>query len=88
MTSISSDFKSANQASLLATSYLLATATFTPLYGRLCNVLGRRGANQVAVLFTAIGCLGSGFSTNMPSLIAWRFVRSFFSLPNELWHVR
>ncbi|KAK4701613.1 hypothetical protein P7C70_g4616, partial [Phenoliferia sp. Uapishka_3] len=49
LTSISSEFDSANEASWLGTSYLLATATFTPLYGRLSNVLGRRGANQLAV---------------------------------------
>lgn len=76
MVSISSDFGSSNQASLLATGYLLATSTFTPLYGRLCNVLGRRGANQVAVCLTMIGTLGSGMSNSMTSLIVWRFVRA------------
>ena len=55
--------------------YLLATSTFTPLYGRLCNVLGRRGANQTAVFFAALGTLACGFSTNMEMLIAARFVR-------------
>ena len=54
--------------------YLLATSTFTPLYGRLCNVLGRRGANQTAVLFAALGTAACGFSTNMETLIAARFV--------------
>lgn len=74
MASISSEFGSSNQASLLATSYLLATSTFTPLYGRLSNVLGRRGANQLAIFLTASGTLGSGMSKNMTSLIVWRFV--------------
>ncbi|KAF8315407.1 vacuolar amino acid permease [Clavulina sp. PMI_390] len=74
MVSISSEFGSSNQASLLATAYLLAISTFTPLYGRLSNVLGRRGANQLAVFLTALGTLGSGLSKNMTSLIIWRFI--------------
>ncbi|KAI0074691.1 MFS general substrate transporter [Panus rudis PR-1116 ss-1] len=74
---ISSDFQKSEQASWLGTAYLLATCTFTPLYGRLCNVLGRRGANQTAVLFAALGTLACGFSTNMETLIAARFVRDY-----------
>lgn len=61
-------------------SYLLATATFTPLYGRLCNVMGRRGANQTAVIFAALGTAACGFSTNMETLIAARFVSSHLRL--------
>lgn len=56
--------------------YLLATCTFTPLYGRLCNVLGRKGANQVAMLFAGVGVLMCGLSTSMEMLIIARFVRS------------
>lgn len=54
--------------------YLLATCTFTPLYGRLCNVMGRRGANQAAVLFAGLGTLCCGMSSNMEMLIAARFL--------------
>jgi len=61
----------------LRPSYLLATCTFTPLYGRLCNVLGRKGASQVALLFASLGVLASGLSTSMEMLIASRFVRNF-----------
>ncbi|THH21457.1 hypothetical protein EW146_g100 [Bondarzewia mesenterica] len=71
---ISSEFHKSNQASWLGTSYLLATCTFTPLYGRLCNVMGRRGANQTAVLFAGLGTLACGLSNNMPMLIAARFL--------------
>ncbi len=42
VTDISSSFGSSNQSSWLGTSYLLSTATFTPLYGRLSDILGRR----------------------------------------------
>ncbi|OCH86179.1 MFS general substrate transporter [Obba rivulosa] len=72
--SISSEFNKSHQASWLGTAYLLATCTFTPLYGRLCNVMGRRGANQTAVLFAGIGTLACGLSGNMETLIAARFL--------------
>jgi len=66
-------------------SYLLATCTFTPLYGRLCNVLGRRGANRTALIFAAAGCVMCGLSQSMEMLIVARFVR--FSLSTaELAH--
>ncbi|CAL1703142.1 unnamed protein product [Somion occarium] len=71
---ISSDFQKSHQASWLGTAYLLATCTFTPLYGRLCNVMGRRGANQTAVFFAALGTAACGFSTSMETLIAARFL--------------
>ncbi|KAH8100375.1 MFS general substrate transporter [Cristinia sonorae] len=71
---ISSDFQKSHQASWLGTAYLLATATFTPLYGRLCNVMGRRGANQMAVVFAALGTAACGFSGSMEMLIAARFL--------------
>ncbi|KAJ7184647.1 MFS general substrate transporter [Mycena filopes] len=74
MPSISSEFKKFHQASWLGTAYLLATCTFTPLYGRLSNVIGRRGANHVAIVFTAVGTVGCGLSRNMESLIAARFI--------------
>ncbi|KIP04574.1 hypothetical protein PHLGIDRAFT_56996, partial [Phlebiopsis gigantea 11061_1 CR5-6] len=74
LTSISSDFQKSHQASWLGTAYLLATCTFTPLYGRLCNVMGRRAANQIAVVFAALGTAACGLSSNMEMLIAARFV--------------
>lgn len=74
LSSISSEFNSSHQASWLGTAYLLATCTFTPLYGRLSNAMGRRGANQLALAFTAIGTLGCGLSKDMWSLVFFRFV--------------
>ncbi|KAF8548481.1 MFS general substrate transporter [Imleria badia] len=72
--SISSEFNKSNEASWLGTSYLLAVCTFTPLYGRLCNVLGRRGANRTAVIAAALGTAACGFSSNMEMLILARFL--------------
>ncbi|KAJ7119169.1 vacuolar amino acid permease [Mycena epipterygia] len=72
--SISSEFQKFHQASWLGTAYLLATCTFTPLYGRLSNVMGRRGANQTAIIFAALGTIGCGLSRNMETLIIARFI--------------
>ncbi|TRM58173.1 major facilitator superfamily domain-containing protein [Schizophyllum amplum] len=72
--SISSEFKKSNQASWVGTSYMLAICAFSPLYGRLCNGLGRRGANQTAVMLCALGTLACGLSTNMETLIFARFL--------------
>ncbi|KAJ7765680.1 hypothetical protein B0H16DRAFT_1454247 [Mycena metata] len=74
MPAISSEFQKFNQASWLGTAYLLATCTFTPLYGRLCIVMGRRGANQMALAFAALGTVGCGLSRNMETLILARFL--------------
>ena len=57
--------------------YLLATCSFTPLYGRLCNVLGRKRANQTALFFAGLGVLMCGLSTNMETLIVARFVHLY-----------
>lgn len=72
--SISSDFHKSYQASWLGTSYLLATCTFTPLYGRLADILGRRRATQLAIFFATLGTLACGFSPSMETLIAARFL--------------
>ncbi|KIY68361.1 vacuolar amino acid permease [Cylindrobasidium torrendii FP15055 ss-10] len=71
---ISSEFKQSNQASWIGTCFLLATCTFTPLYGRLSNILGRRGAFQTALIFTAIGTMMCGMAKSMQALIFARFV--------------
>ncbi|KAI0345438.1 MFS general substrate transporter [Trametopsis cervina] len=74
LSSISSDFNKSHQASWLGTAYLLATCTFTPLYGRLCNVMGRRAANQTAVILAALGTTACGLSNSMEMLIFSRFI--------------
>ncbi|THU83961.1 MFS general substrate transporter [Dendrothele bispora CBS 962.96] len=72
--SISSEFHKSHQASWLGTAYLLATCTFTPLYGRLSDVMGRRAAAQTAVFFAGFGTIACGLSSNMELLIASRFI--------------
>ncbi|KAJ6588154.1 vacuolar amino acid permease [Mycena capillaripes] len=72
MPSISSEFQKFHQASWLGTACL--HARFTPLYGRLCTVMGRRGANHTAMVFAALGTIGCGLSGSMETLILARFI--------------
>ncbi|KAF8521427.1 vacuolar amino acid permease [Hysterangium stoloniferum] len=74
VSSISSEYNQSNQASWLGTSYLLAMCAFTPLYGRLSDAMGRRGANQTAVFFAGLGTLCCGLSNRLDMLIAARFL--------------
>ncbi|KAF8343847.1 major facilitator superfamily domain-containing protein [Cantharellus anzutake] len=74
LNSISSDFTSSHLVGWLGTSYLLATCSFNPLYGRLCDAMGRRGANQTALVLHVLGLLGCGLSRNMETLIAAHFL--------------
>ncbi|KAI4520635.1 MFS general substrate transporter [Schizophyllum commune Loenen D] len=45
-----------------------------PLYGRLSDAMGRRAANQTAILLTALGTLACALASNMELLILARFV--------------
>ncbi|KZT32605.1 MFS general substrate transporter [Sistotremastrum suecicum HHB10207 ss-3] len=72
--SISHEFQNANQASWLGTAFLLSICSSTPLYGRLCNVMGRKAATQSALLCLGGGVLMSGLSPDMEILTIARFI--------------
>ncbi|KAL0581982.1 hypothetical protein V5O48_000040 [Marasmius crinis-equi] len=66
---IGSDFKKSNQASYIGTSYLLSVCCFTPLYGRLSDILGRKGAMLLALtLFGTETSLAVVFKSTSTSL--------------------
>lgn len=69
---ISSSFQSSNQVSWLGTSYLLALATTTPLYGKLSDIVGRRTASLIAIFLFTLGNLLCGLAKTMPMLVAAR----------------
>ncbi|GAA5854102.1 hypothetical protein JCM8547_008227 [Rhodosporidiobolus lusitaniae] len=71
---ISSTFEKSNQAGLLGTSYLLSTATFTPLYGRLADIIGRRAALLIALTLFTSGTALCGFAPSMFALLAGRLI--------------
>ncbi|GAA5977997.1 hypothetical protein JCM11641_004353 [Rhodosporidiobolus odoratus] len=71
---VSSSFQKSNQAGLLGTSYLLSTATFTPLYGRLADIIGRRNALLMALTLFTSGTALCGFAPSMTMLLIGRLI--------------
>lgn len=71
---IGSYFEASNQASWLGTSYLLSICCFTPIYGRLSDLIGRREAHLVGGFFFLLGTIGCALAPSMDSLIAARAV--------------
>ncbi|TNY24707.1 major facilitator superfamily domain-containing protein [Rhodotorula diobovata] len=71
---VSSSFKESNQAGLLGTSYLLSTATFTPLYGRLADIIGRRAALLIALTLFTSGTALCGLAPSMVTLLIGRLI--------------
>ncbi|KAI9729591.1 MAG: hypothetical protein M1834_006787 [Cirrosporium novae-zelandiae] len=55
---ISSEFRTANTASWLTTSYLITSTAFQPLYGRFSDIFGRRGCFFTSTITFMAGCLG------------------------------
>ncbi|KAJ9127490.1 hypothetical protein QFC24_000899 [Naganishia onofrii] len=74
LTDIGSSFEKSNMASWLGTSYLLSVCCFTPIYGRLCDIIGRRGAILLALSLFGIGTIGCGIAPSMEALIGARAV--------------
>ncbi|OAA45315.1 major facilitator superfamily transporter [Beauveria brongniartii RCEF 3172] len=69
---ISSEFGAANKASWLTTSYLITSAAFQPLYGRVSDIFGRRMCFFISSVAFAIGCLGCGLAPTILTLICMR----------------
>lgn len=74
LTPIGSSFNASNQVSWLGTSYLLSVCVFTPIYGRLADLAGRRAAHITALAFFTLGTVGCAVAPSMSSLIAARAV--------------
>lgn len=66
---ISSSFNRSEQAAWLGTSYLLSVCCFSPIYGRLCDVMGRKYALLTAMLTFGIGTLLCGIAPTMETLL-------------------
>ncbi|KAF9569492.1 vacuolar amino acid permease [Agrocybe pediades] len=74
LTPIGSEFNASNQSSYIGTAYLLSVCCFTPLYGRLADILGRKGAMLVALSLFGSGTIFCGMAPSMNALIAARAV--------------
>ncbi|TYJ52479.1 hypothetical protein B9479_006912 [Cryptococcus floricola] len=69
---ISSSFKATNMASWLGTSYMLSVCCFTPIYGRLCNIIGRQYSMLLALTLFTLGNFFCSIAPSMNTLVAAR----------------
>ncbi|ORY34297.1 transporter [Naematelia encephala] len=70
--SISSSFYATNLSSWLGTSYMLTVCCFTPIYGRLCNIIGRQTTMLIALTIFGVGNALCAVAPSMKFLIAAR----------------
>ena len=56
-------------------AYLLASTVTTPLYGKVSDLIGRKGVFQFAIVVFLVGSVLSGLSQNITQLIAFRAVQ-------------
>lgn len=71
---IGAHFNRSNQSSYIGTAYLLSVCCFTPLYGRLSDIIGRKGAMLLALSLFGSGTLLCGIAPSMNVLIAARAI--------------
>ncbi|EED16301.1 EF hand domain protein [Talaromyces stipitatus ATCC 10500] len=69
---IGSDLKALNLTSWIATSYFLTLTSFQPLYGKLCNIFGRKACLLFAYIVFGTGSLFCGLAQDINQLIAAR----------------
>ncbi len=72
---IAADFNALGELSWVVTSYLIASAVTTPLYGKISDLFGRKNTLIVAVVIFLIGSMLSGLSQNILQLIIFRGVQ-------------
>lgn len=71
---IASEFNALPKISWIATAYLLSSATFQPLYGKLSDIFGRRALLLFCNLTFTLGCLICSIASNVEILILGRFI--------------
>lgn len=74
MAHIASEFDELPRISWVATAYLLSSATFQPLYGKVSDIFGRRPLLLLTNLAFLLGCFMCGISPSFWWLVGARFV--------------
>lgn len=72
---IAVDLHGLDKLSWVATSYLLASAIVTPIYGKLGDMFGRKKIFLTAISIFLIGSVLCGLAQNMEQLIAFRAIQ-------------
>ncbi|MDH6124461.1 EmrB/QacA subfamily drug resistance transporter [Kitasatospora sp. GP82] len=75
MPTIVGDLGGAEHLSWVVTSYTLATAASTPIWGKLGDLYGRKGTFLTSIVIFLLGSALSGLSQSMTQLIAFRAVQ-------------
>ncbi|MGW1178636.1 MDR family MFS transporter [Kitasatospora sp. NPDC002543] len=75
MPTIVGDLGGAEHLSWVVTSYTLATAASTPIWGKLGDMYGRKGTFLTSIVIFLVGSALSGLSQNMNELIGFRAVQ-------------
>ncbi|AQZ16371.1 VBA4 (YDR119W) [Zygosaccharomyces parabailii] len=74
MAHIASEFDELPRISWVATAYLLSSATFQPLYGKVSDIFGRKPLLLLTNLAFLLGCFLCGISPSFWWLVSARFV--------------
>ncbi|CDW99452.1 hypothetical protein, partial [Sporisorium scitamineum] len=74
ISSISSSFKASEKSGWFSTSYLLSVCAFSSIYGRLSDIIGRKGALLVALSFSTLGTCLCAAAKSMNALLVARFI--------------
>ena len=69
------DLGGLNHLSWVVTAYLLTTAATTPIWGKIGDLYGRKGAFMTAIVLFLVGSVLSGLAQDMGQLIAFRAVQ-------------
>jgi EmrB/QacA subfamily drug resistance transporter len=72
---IAGDLHGLNHLSWVVTAYLLTLTIFTPLWGKLGDLYGRKKLFQLAIVIFLVGSALSGLSHSMAELITFRAVQ-------------
>jgi MFS transporter, DHA2 family, multidrug resistance protein len=67
-----------DQAAWVLTSYLIAVAVMTPLWGALGGIFGRKPLLLISIAGFMVFSLLSGSSDTLPEMLAYRFVQGAF----------
>lgn len=73
LTAIASDLKQVPNMSWLATAYLLSSAAFQPLFGKISDIFGRKAVLLACCVFFSIGCFICSFKS-FAAVILGRFI--------------
>ncbi|KAI8804931.1 major facilitator superfamily domain-containing protein [Cladochytrium replicatum] len=71
---LATEFKAADLVPWVGVGYLLTSAAFSSIYGKLADIFGRRPVFIAAVVVFEIGSLTCGLAKDMPMLIAGRAI--------------